>query len=156
MRYEISRHVVPDQTVLAIREHLTDAELPGFIGRSLGELYGSLQHLGITGGEPFVIYHAFGPDGVDAEACVPVTGHPPVHGAIAIRMVEGGEFATTLHVGPYERLGDAYAALSGWVAAHGLSAIGPVREHYLDGPGGDPTTRRTLIEMPIHTTVPVG
>ena len=57
----------------------------------------------------------------------------------------------TLHIGPYDELPNAYAALSGWIAQNGLEPVWPVRERYLNEPGPDvpPTAYRTVIAMPI-------
>ena len=74
MVYAIARRDVPEQRMVSVRERLATADMPAFIGRAYGELYGYLGRSGVTpGGEPFVIYHSFGPDAVDAEVCVPVT-----------------------------------------------------------------------------------
>ena len=39
--------------------------------------------------------------------------------------------ASTLHVGSYERFGEAYAALLNWTQERGFEVNGPVREVYL-------------------------
>ncbi|OGO55450.1 MAG: hypothetical protein A2Z32_05960 [Chloroflexi bacterium RBG_16_69_14] len=152
MAYEISRREVPDQPIVSIRERMAAADLPAFCGRSFGELYGHLQLLGVPPtGEPFVLYHAFGPDDIDAEACVPFTGDITASGRITARVLPAATVVETLHIGPYDELPNAYAALSGWIAQNGLEPVWPVRERYLNEPGPDvpPTAYRTVIAMPI-------
>jgi effector-binding domain-containing protein len=152
MAYDISRHEVPDQPIVSIRDCVAQATLPAFIGHAFGQLFGHLRVLGVApGGEPFVIYHEFGPSEVDAEVCVPIAGGVVANGTISARVLPGATVARTLHVGPYEELADAYAALTHWIGAHDVAVVGPVRERYLNAPGGDvgPSDYRTIIEIPI-------
>ena len=37
-------------------------------------------------------------------------------------------------LGPYDQVGEAYAALDAWVAENGRQVIGPPREVYLNDP----------------------
>jgi effector-binding domain-containing protein len=59
----------------------------------------------------------------------------------------------TLHIGPYEALGEAYTALNDWITDEGLESAGPMLERYLNGPGESvsPNQYRTEIEMPVAT-----
>jgi effector-binding domain-containing protein len=160
MTYEITRHAVPDLPIVSMRERLPVAELPAFFGRAWGELYGYLGRLGVTPtGEPFAMYHAFGPDGIDLEACVAHAGGVPSTDRIDSRVLPATTVAETLHVGSYDELGNAYNALTEWVAREGFEPVGPHREIYLNEPGPDvpPATYRTLIQMPIaEAAVAVG
>lgn len=153
MTYDISVREAPDQPILSIRRRLAEAALPDFIGHAFGELYDHLRLLAVEafGGEPFVVYHDFGPQGIDAEVCVPLSGGVKASGAITARVLPGGTVATTLHVGPYDELAGAYAAVTAWIAQNGFEVAGPVRERYLNGPADDvpPTAYRTVIEMPV-------
>jgi len=152
MAYDISTREVPDQPIVSIRERLPQSELPAFIGRSLGELYHHVTELGaVPGGEPFLIYHAFGPDGLDVEVCAPIVGDVAATDRIVSRVLPATMVAETLHVGPYEQLGEAYGELMGWIARKGFQVAGPVRETYLNepGPGVPPEAYQTRIAMPI-------
>jgi effector-binding domain-containing protein len=152
MTYDISRRVIPDQRILSIRDRMVQSELPAFLGRSFGELFSHLRLLGVEAqGEPFVIYHAFGWDDTDAEVCVPIGAEVVASGRITGRLLEGQSVAQTLHVGPYEELATAYAAVTAWIRRNGFEAAGPVRERYLNGPADavSPTAYRTILEMPI-------
>ena len=59
-----------------------------------------------------------------------------------------GEVARTVHVGPYDRLGDAHAAIHAWCAAHGRT-IGPASwetyGHWTDDPAQLKTTISYLL-----------
>ncbi len=153
MTYEITRRDVPAQAIVSIRERLAVSELPAFFGRAWGDLYHHLQLLGVQpAGGPFALYHAFGPDGIDTEACVPYAGDLTASGRIRARLLPAATVAETLHVGPYDELTKAYDALHEWVARQGLESAGPHRELYLNEPGPDlpPSAYRTVIQVPIQ------
>lgn len=152
MTYDISTHETPARSVVSIRARIAPADIATFVGRSFGDLYGHLGLLGVQpSGEPLVVYHAFDPDGIDAEVCVPITAEVSATGRIVSHVLPGGLVAETLHVGPYDELSTAYKALTEWIRQSDLEVTGPVRERYLNAPGEDvpPAEYRTLIEMPV-------
>ena len=157
MVYDINQHDLRAQPVISLRDRLDQGQLQAFFGRAFGDLYAHLGRHGVPPrGEPFVIYHAFGPDGIDAEACVPVPTAVPVTEPVTYQELPAVTVVDTLHVGPYEELGHAYEALSAWIDDHGFEAAGPVRERYLNepGPSVSPATYRTIVQIPI-APVPV-
>ena len=89
----IARRDVPEQRIVS------DPGATGHGGHArlrrplrYGELYGYLGRSGVTpSGEPFVIYHSFGPDGVDAEVCVPVTVEVASTDRIASRVLPAAD-----------------------------------------------------------------
>jgi DNA-binding transcriptional MerR regulator len=115
------------------------------IGQTIGECFGELmsyvqeQGLQMTG-PPFIVY----PDKIHEEAegtiecCFPVAEGAQPRGRVELRRLSGGEVAWTHHVGPYDKVGAAYAALDAWVAENGRQVVGPPREVYLNDPGSTP------------------
>jgi effector-binding domain-containing protein len=55
-----------------------------------------------------------------------------------------GEVATAVHLGPYDQLGDAHAAIEAWRAREGRSFAGASWEIYGD-PTPDPADTRTTV-----------
>jgi effector-binding domain-containing protein len=159
MPYDVVTHELGTQPILSIRKHCPQADIPAFIGRCFGDLYGRLGMLGVEpAGPPFVIYHEFGPDAIDAEVCVPVGESVAAAAPIVARTLPAMTVARTLHVGPYDQLGDAYAALTDWMARTDHVADGPMFERYLNSPDevASPAEYRTEIEVPIGpAAVPV-
>ena len=152
MEYEIATRELPARPIMSIRDRRSKADIPEFIGRSFGELFGRLGLLGVTpAGPPFVIYHEFADDAIDAEVCVPIAGVVAANGHIQARTLPPVTVATTLHVGPYEELGAAYTALTDWVARSGREPVGPMEECYLNGPADVATAAeyRTEIALPV-------
>ena len=152
MDYLIATHHVEPQAIVSIRDRRAQQDLPRFLETAFPELFERLRNLGVSpAGPPFVIYHEFGTEGIDAEVSVP-TGEPiAATGKIGSRVLPAMTVARTVHVGPYEQLGNAYAALSDWIRSHGFDAAGPIQERYLNGPGDRvaSTEYRTEVEMPI-------
>ncbi|MGZ8437128.1 MAG: GyrI-like domain-containing protein [Candidatus Limnocylindrales bacterium] len=152
MDYVIATRELGPESVLSIRERRSSPDIPGFLSGAFGELFGRLGLLGVQpAGHPFVIYHAFGPNDIDAEVCVPIAEGVSATGRIRSRELPAVTVARTLHVGPYDDLGAAYRALTEWINRNGLEAAGPVQERYLNGPGDGaaPTEYRTEVEIPV-------
>lgn len=152
MEYQIALHEFETQPIISIRGRHAQAEIPAFLGRSFGLLFGHLKLLGVDpAGPPFVIYHAFGPAGMDAEVCVPVASPVSATGGVEGRVLPAVTVARTLHVGPYEDLGGAYDAVTDWIRGRGFELAGPMRERYLNGPGENvsPAEYQTEVEIPV-------
>jgi effector-binding domain-containing protein len=152
MGYTIAVHDQAVQPIISIRGRHAQAEIPEFLGRSFGLLFGHLKLLGVEpAGPPFVIYHAFGPAGMDAEVCVPVATLVSATGGVQSRVLPAMTVARTLHIGPYEMLGSAYDAVTAWIRGRGFELAGPMRERYLNGPGDNvsPAEYQTEVEIPV-------
>ena len=152
MNIRIATHHSEQQAIVSIRDRRPPDDLPAFIQAAFPEVLGELRRLGIDPtGAPFVLYHEFGSEGIDAEVSVPVAEPIVTSGHVQSRVLPAMTVARTLHVGPYEQLADAYATLSAWVDEHGFVVAGPVLERYLNGPGDRvaSTEYRTEIDMPI-------
>jgi effector-binding domain-containing protein len=152
MRYEINTCTSAPQLIVSIRECHPVADLPAYIGRTFAQLFGRLEVFGVAPtGVPMVIYHEFGPDGVDAEVGVPVAHDLSTLGEVQTRVLPASRVARTLHVGPYEELEAAYAALMAWIPEHEFEVAGPIQERYLNAPGDQvpPSAYQTEIEIPI-------
>ena len=122
------------------------------ISRAYAEAYPSLESVHVVpAGPPFVIY----PEEPTAEGQFAVDICAPVRGEIApprgwsLEQLPAGEFASIVHVGPYDSLGAAYAALHGWIDEHHLVVTGAPREVYLSPPDTAPGEIRTVVEFPV-------
>ena len=65
--------------------------------------------------------------------------HSPSEGEIVFTHTPAGRVASTVHVGPPDRLADANAAIEAWCRANHRSLAGVSWEIYGD-PGDDPAT----------------
>lgn len=153
--YEITVRDAQPQTVVSIRGHTPMNGIAAWIGQAYAEEFTLLGRLGVRpAGPPMAIYHdpEMREDDVDMEAVVPVSDEVEASGRVRCWTLPGSTVATTLHVGAYEELGKAYAALAEWVQSHGHETAGPPCESYLVGPmeAKDPGELRTEIIWPIR------
>jgi effector-binding domain-containing protein len=151
MKYRITTHEIEPKLILSIRERQPMDDFSAYVGRSFGALFGHLELFGVEpAGMPMVIYHDFGPDGVDAEVCLPIAHELPISGYFQARVLPAATVAKTLHVGPYDDLGEAYDAIMAWIPKHAFDVAGPIQERYLNSPDEVPPAEyRTQIEVPI-------
>jgi AraC family transcriptional regulator len=76
---------------------------------------------------------------------------PPPGSEVVADTLPGGWAAMTTHIGAYDKLQDAYAALEQWMEAEGLVAAGAPWESYVTDPGDypDPKDWKTEVFWPI-------
>lgn len=124
------------QPVLRIRGHIAVALLPRRIPAEIGEVYRELRRRGLAPtGAPYL--QCTQPDAsgtVDYEVGWPVPGDVTGTGRVEPGVLPGGRAAWTEHRGPYDTLGQTYAAVYAWIAANGHRPSGPPRELYMTGP----------------------
>ena len=125
------------------------------ISRAYAEAYPYLESQHVApAGPPFVIYPeqptAQGPFAVDI--CAPVRGKVEAPRGWSVEELPAGDFASLVHVGPYDSLGEAYAALRRWIDEKHLVVVGAPREVYLSPPDTAPEEIRTVVEFPVSVT----
>jgi effector-binding domain-containing protein len=108
----------------------TWSEFPSLWGRLLDQVYAFLRTSDVKQtGHNVMLYK----DGVpNVEVGVEVSGAFPPAGEVVPSVLPAGEAAMTVHVGPYDRLGDAHDAIHAWSAANGRALAGPRWEIYGD------------------------
>ena len=151
---QVRRRTVPEQLALTARTRTTLADLPAAFGAALGRVERLLhEQVGRRTGPTFAIYHGeeFDPDAMDLEIAVPVAGGLRVGDGINLQPLPAADAVSTVHAGPYERIGDAYRSLACWAAAHDCDLGTPVREVYLVGPDrAAPQGLRTEVVWPLR------
>ena len=100
-------------------------------------------------GSPFCRYLSMTGEEWEFECGVAVTQPVPGEGRVEACELPGGDAITTLHVGPYETLGQSWGALQGWLAEQGRVAGDAPWELYHTDPGAvtDPAQWRTELVM---------
>jgi DNA-binding transcriptional MerR regulator len=136
MPYQVATKEEAPRDVVCIAARTSLATIGQTIGECFGELMGYIQSHGLQmTGPPFVAY----PDRIHEEegtieCCFPIATAAGSEGRVESRHLCGGPVAWTHHVGPYDQVGEAYAALDAWVAENGRQMAGPPREVYLNDP----------------------
>ena len=121
-------------------------------GKYFAKLFGTVKDKAT--GAPFNLYYdgEYRETDADIEVCVPV--REPVSGAeVKTRSLPAMRAIVTTHVGPYDKLGDAYKAVTDYAEANHLEMKTPSRETYVKGPGmifkGNPNRYETEIAVEI-------
>lgn len=141
-----------EQPYLGIRSEVTDG-LPAVVDRAFPQLFAWLAEHGVEpSGPPFIRCHEVDDAGepLEIEVAAPVSegGEPPDDGPVRAGLLPAGRYVTLLHLGPYRStevpdLGDAQAALRGWIEREGIvcsrpsdrgSSLPCCVEHYRIGP----------------------
>ncbi len=140
--YEVILEQVDAQNAAVIRETLARDAVPGFLGGAYAEIFEALATQGImASGPPFARYRVEG-ETFRVTAGVPFQGSVTAVGRLESGDLPAGQVASTVHVGSYDALPEAFHAVMEWVARHGLLVSGDPWESYLDGPEVDlPRTR---------------
>jgi len=90
-------------------------------------------------------------DKLRSDAAVVVAEKTKLPPTLTEQRIPAGRYACTLHVGPYEQLGDVWRRLLGeWIPSNGLRVDGLSYELYLNMPGEVPKEElRTEICVPV-------
>jgi AraC family transcriptional regulator len=142
MRVAFVRHVGPYQ---AVGE--TWNKLCGWAGpRGLFGPHSKM--LGLCHDDPDVTP----PDKLRYDACITVGPQVEAEGEVGVQEIPAGEYAMTLHAGPYEKLNETYAAMCGqWLPQSGRELRSdPSLEMYLNSPNDTkPEDLRTEVYVPL-------
>jgi effector-binding domain-containing protein len=147
--YRVSVEEVPDELVASVTRSAT-FETVGTVVQEAFATLGSAVGAAAAFGEnpPGLITLELRDEEMTLEIFMSIshTFDPPA--GVSVRTLEGGSFATTVHEGPYDGVGEAYQALTAWIADQRRVSTLPPRERYLNDPhtGEVPRTR---VEFPI-------
>ncbi len=146
--YEIKEKTVENLLVASIRYKGRYDEM----GHYIAELFKVVK--GAASGPVMALYHddSYQEEDADIEVCVPVKKMVAGKDVTTITL-EGGKYLSTIHIGAYEDLSDAYKAMTDYVNEKGIISCVPSREIYLKGPGmllkGNPQKYETEIMMKV-------
>jgi effector-binding domain-containing protein len=153
MPYTVDLKEVPEQPVMRVRQRTTLA----MMGEAMGEAFGALMaHMAGNAipftGPPLCVYPERFDEVSEGEVwvCMPAPPGSPGAGKVEPYTVPGGTVAWTIHRGPYDGLGAAYAAVWGWMEENGREGAGPMREVYLTDPDSVPPEEYlTEVQWPV-------
>lgn len=112
------------QTILSHRQMMSIDDFGKYFGLLFQQM--ETEHL-VPSGQTISIYHdsEFNPENSDIEVAVPI-----VEKEKATRILDGGQFAHTIHYGAYSRLADAYGSVTEWIEQNGYQINGAPFEIY--------------------------
>jgi len=138
--------------VATIRLTCKHADLKQTLSTILPEAMGAVFGSGArVVGAPFVRYHNWGDD-LDIEGGIPVAEPILPKGRVQPRTLPGGPALVTIHLGPYDRLGETHTRMQEYVEDNELQLAGAPWEEYLTDPGMEPDPKKwkTKVIYPIN------
>jgi effector-binding domain-containing protein len=140
-----------ERPTLVIRTFTPVEKLSEVMGSSYGEI---MQTMGSCGakpaGPPFAMYHNMDMSNLDVEIGFPVDVKTEGSGRVKAGKLPGGKAAVTLHLGPYEKIEEAYNRLTAFVQEQGLEPESFCYEFYLNDPAETPPEElKTEIYFPL-------
>lgn len=146
MEYRIELQQAEPQPAAVMSAHVTLQSIQDFLSRTFCETIAAIQAQGLQpAGMPFGRYIPAG-DGLDVVAGFPCSGPIAEQGEVYGIELPGALVATTIHVGSYGSVADAYSSVAAWLSANGYISSGVPWESYLDGP--EVAEPRTLVSFP--------
>jgi len=162
MSYSITTEELTEQPVLMGRRTAPRTGIAASIAEVLPRVFQFAQEheIALTG-PPFVRYLDASSEEMTFEPGMPISA-PNDSGRSTERLaaanlvldaLPGGPAATTLHVGPYEGLHEAYAALEKWMEENGRTGAGAPWESYITDPSTapDPADWKTIVYWPLSS-----
>jgi effector-binding domain-containing protein len=143
----------PLQEAAIVRVRCSMAEIGSVMGPMFHRIVEAVTNSGgVPTGPAFARYHEVGPDVVDFDCGMGVASPFSGDGDVTASQLGGCEVAVAMHVGPYETIGQTWAALTAWVKEQGRELEGPGWECYLSDPTEqpDPATWETEIDLPLR------
>ena len=158
MPYSIKRTELAPQPVLVVRKRVPRTDLARTLAEQLGRIFQhALSGGAVIAGQPFTRYLEWGPGVLTLEIGLPIaspwTGGSAAEGEIRPDTLPGGPAAVTTHLGPYEKLNDAHAAIQMWIEQQSLRSAGAPWEVYVSDPAEvpDPANWRTDLFWPLES-----
>jgi AraC family transcriptional regulator len=149
----IERRMLAAQPILFVRRQASRAELPTMIGQCLGAIFAHAQKAGYAlAGQPLSRYPSAGPGLVTVEIAMPLAAAGQGDGEIEAGFLADGPAIVATHEGPYDQLGETYAALERWMTTEGVTARDAPWEVYVTDPAEfpNPADWRTEVFWPIR------
>jgi len=130
---------------------------PEDLGRKFLELLPKILNVaeaadGEMAGAPFARYLGVQGTELEVEVGLPLAEPIDGDGEIVAKPLPAGPAAVTWHIGHYEELGKAHAALAEWAKANSRTAAGGPWEVYFSDPADDddPKGWRTQVVLPLQ------
>jgi len=144
VEHEVRLERLAGRPLAVVRRRASSGDLARVVPDACGTVWNALRAQRITGaGRHVALYwdHA-----INLEVGVELDGPYLGDGEVVGSATPAGTVATTVHFGPYARLGEAHQAIRQWCASHGCTLAGPnweVYGHWTDEWNGDPSKIRT-------------
>ncbi|MEM9566533.1 MAG: helix-turn-helix domain-containing protein, partial [Actinomycetota bacterium] len=157
MTYDISTRTVEAVPILYQSRRVDRDAIAEALAEVLPAVFTYVMEQGLPmAGPPIVRIAETSPAFLTLEGGIPLAeapaDEPTADTGIQAGWLHAGTVATTIHVGPYDTLGDAHVAIERWIEARGSKAAGAPWEVYLTDPGEvpDPADWQTEVLWPLE------
>jgi effector-binding domain-containing protein len=150
--YVIRLQNLPSIPVAVVKRTATATELSRIVPEYCGIVWNELRRQGTKGGRHVAIYWN---GDIQLEVGAELEGPFAEHDRVVRSATPSGMVATTAHLGPYQRLGDAHDAVRTWCEANGHRLAGPNWEiygHWRTEWDSNPALIRTDVYYQIEST----
>ena len=153
MKYDITLQDIDEVTLLYKQARCSHADIGATLAECLPAVFRYVTEAGIQMvGPPTTVYTQWGPGMVTLRAGMQVAAGASGQGDIEAMVMPAGRCAVTVHVGPYEGLSQAHAAVETFIDEQSIVSAGMIREVYLTDPGEVPNPQewKTQIVWPLN------
>jgi effector-binding domain-containing protein len=144
MEYNVRLDHLSSRPLAVVRRRASVQDLAKVVPAGCGTVWGVMRAQQVTGaGRHIALYWD---DVINLEVGVELDAPFAGHGEVVGSATPAGPVATTVHLGPYHKLGEAHKAINRWCADHGYTLAGPCWEvygHWVDEWNKDPSKIRT-------------
>jgi effector-binding domain-containing protein len=125
------------------------------VGKTMGELMAWFTKNKVTPtGAPFGIYYddpmKVKPESTRYEVCFPVSAGTKGDKQVKVKKFGPAQVASTLYIGPYDKVGPTYQKLAEWIMNNNYEIAGAPHEFYLTNPEKVPAeSLKTKVAFPI-------
>ena len=144
MNYDIRLEQHGRRPIAVVRRRAAPHELAKVVPDACGTVWNVLRSQKVAGAGRHVAVYL--DDQINLEVGVELDAPFAGHGEVVGSATPAGPVATTVHLGPYHKLGEAHKAINRWCADHGYTLAGPCWEvygHWVDEWNKDPSKIRT-------------
>lgn len=151
MGYEIERKTVEPLMVAFVTSKACVAEMPQRMGEAFQRVYECTTRVDAQPEGPAFAQYLSMEEPFEFRAGFPVARKFEPGNGVEVSELPGGEVISTIHLGPYDRLEEAYEALMAYARENGLQPGDSMWEFYWNDPQTtDPEDLKTEIVMPLR------
>jgi effector-binding domain-containing protein len=140
---------LPRRDIAVVKFRAAVPEIGQRLGAAFGEVHSYLVRAGVRIAGPAVAFYKPGPHQFDVAAGFIVPSAVSGDGKVEPSALPACEAAVTTHIGGYDALPAAYAAIQSWMQATGREPAETMWEEYWSGPSTPPDQTRTDIFWPV-------
>ncbi|HUO10572.1 MAG TPA: GyrI-like domain-containing protein [Phycisphaerae bacterium] len=152
MSYAIRIERFAGRPLAVVRRQATMQQLATVIPQACGTVWNALRARGVQGAGRHVAVYL--DDIMNLEVGVELDAPIAAFGEVVPSMLRAGEVATTTHLGPYQRLGEAHEAIQQWCESRQREPVRPCWEvygHWVEEWNQDPSKIRTDVYYLLKT-----